>query len=132
MPRPQRMAELPQRLGFDLADPLASNGKDLADFFKSAFGAIVQAKPHPDYGFLAGGERLQQASHPLLQVEFDGRVGGRNKCFVLDQVSQARLAVLPNGRLQRHGPLSNRFGAVHFLDADLQAPGDLLWSRLAA
>lgn len=132
MARPQRMAKFSQNLRLDLADTFASYGKDLADFFKSALGAIVQAKPHPDNGFLAGRERLQHDSHSLLQVEVDGRVRGRNHRLVLEQVAQARFSILPNGRLQGQRLLRNPLDAPHFGDGDLQAPGNLFAGRFAA
>ena len=84
MARPRRMAEFSQYRGFDLADALASNGEDPADFLESALPVIVQAKPHPDNCFLASRERLQHGGHLFLQVEIDDRIRWRYYSLILD------------------------------------------------
>jgi len=43
------MAQLPQRLGFDLANAFAHNG-ELPDFFQRVLGAVFAAEAHLDPG----------------------------------------------------------------------------------
>ena len=42
------MAELPQRLGFNLADSLTGNVKFFADLFQRPGTAVFQAKPETE------------------------------------------------------------------------------------
>ena len=51
--------QLAERLGFDLADALAGEGKRLSHFFERVLPAVFQPEAHLDDLFLAWGERLQ-------------------------------------------------------------------------
>jgi hypothetical protein len=42
------VAQLAQRLGFDLANALAGDGKGLADLLERVLAAVLQAKAHLD------------------------------------------------------------------------------------
>src|SRR5712691_8897641 len=57
--RARRVAQLAQRLGFDLADALAGDGERLAYFSEGVLAAVVQTEAHLEDLFLAPGERLQ-------------------------------------------------------------------------
>src|ERR1700683_3339674 len=57
--RPRRVAQLAQRLSFDLAAALAGDGGRLAHFFKRVLAAVLQTEAHLDDLFLARVERLQ-------------------------------------------------------------------------
>src|SRR6188768_3523609 len=59
LPRPRRVAELAQRLGFDLADALAGDGEVLADLLERVLAAVANAEAHLDHLLLARRERFQ-------------------------------------------------------------------------
>jgi len=44
------MPQLPQRLGFDLANAFARNGEALPDLFQRVLGAVFQAEARLDPG----------------------------------------------------------------------------------
>ena len=48
-----RMAQLAQRLGFDLADPLASHGEVLTNLFERVLAAVLKSEAHFDNLFFA-------------------------------------------------------------------------------
>ena len=53
------LAQLGERLGFDLTDTLARNGEFLTDFLERVTLATVQAEAHLDDFLLAIGQRLE-------------------------------------------------------------------------
>ena len=55
------MPQLPQCLGFNLADALAGDAKLLAHFFQRVLGAVFEAKTHFDHAFFA---RRQHIAEP--------------------------------------------------------------------
>ena len=52
------VAQLAQRLGFDLADAFASDSEMLSDLFEGVLAAVLQAKAHLDDLFLARAQGL--------------------------------------------------------------------------
>src|SRR5205807_3971456 len=67
--RAGRMAQLAKRLGFNLANTLASDGEVLAHFFQSVFRATAaETETHLDHFFLAWGQRRQNLVGDLAQV----------------------------------------------------------------
>jgi len=69
-----RMAELAQRLGFDLPDALARHGEVLPHFFERMLAAVLQAEAHLDDLLFARAEGLQYLGRLLTQVEIDHRL----------------------------------------------------------
>ena len=49
------VSELPQSLGFDLANALARDGKLLADFFKGVIGFLTDSESHSQNLFFSRG-----------------------------------------------------------------------------
>src|SRR5919202_5675607 len=94
--------QLRERLGFDLADPLAADAKLLADFTERALVAAVQAEPQSQHLPLARMQLVQGRLESLGQIRGLGRLacrfGGRN---VADQVAPRKLAIFDQRRLQR-------------------------------
>src|SRR5712664_4816006 len=70
------VTQLAERLGFDLADALASEGERLSHFFERVLPAVFQPEAHLDDLFLARGERLQYGRGLLLQFQIDDLVEG--------------------------------------------------------
>src|ERR1700730_13508413 len=87
-PRPRGMPQLPQRLGFDLADAFAGYCERLPDFFERVLAAIFQAEAHLDYFFFAGGQRAEDLSGLVFEVHVDHGFGGRNYGAVFDKVAE--------------------------------------------
>src|ERR1700722_259492 len=95
------MPQLPQRLGFNLANPLTRNLEALSHLFQSVLGPIFQAEPHLDHTLFPGSQRPQYLGCVLLQVHADNGFGRRNRLAILDKVTQVRIFFLANGSLKR-------------------------------
>src|SRR4029453_1650719 len=61
-PAAARVAQLAQRLGFDLADALARDVEVLADLFERMVGALPDAEAHLDDALLARREGRETAA----------------------------------------------------------------------
>ena len=114
------MAQLAQRLGFDLADPFARDREVLAHFFERVLGPVAHAEAHLDDTFFARRQRLQHRVGLFLQVQVDDRLGRRHDVPVLDEVAKMRIFLFADGRLERDGLLRDlhhladlRHGNVH-------------------
>src|SRR5690348_6576251 len=70
------VTQLAQRLGFDLANALASHCERLSDFLEGVLGAIFESKAHLDDLFLARSERAQNVRRLLLEVHVNHGFGG--------------------------------------------------------
>ncbi len=62
------VAELAQRLGFNLTDALARDREVLADFFERMFAAILQAEAHLHDFLFARAKGLENLGGLLAQV----------------------------------------------------------------
>src|SRR5262250_422299 len=80
------MAQLAQRLGFDLPDALARDGEALADFLERVLAAVADAEPHLDDLLLARRERLEHRLGLFLEVQVDDRFGGGDDLAIFDEV----------------------------------------------
>ena len=68
------MAQLPQRLGFDLTNTFAGYGKMLAHFFQRVFRAGgAEAESHLDHFLFARRQRCQNFISDFAQVRGDDR-----------------------------------------------------------
>src|SRR3989338_3948190 len=97
----RRVAQLAQRLGFDLADPLAGHIELLADFLEGVVGVHVDAEPHAQHLGFAGGEPSQDFAGRFLEAFHRGDVYRRLHAGVFDEVSQVRIFVVTDRRF--HG-----------------------------
>src|SRR5207253_8978671 len=80
-PKPARarwVAQLPQRLDFDLADAFPGNLKILSYLFQSMFRSVFQAKAHLDDPFFPWVECAQDAGGLFFQIHADHGIGRRN------------------------------------------------------
>ena len=69
------MPQLPQSLGFNLADTLAGDAKVLAHFFQRSFGPVFEAESHSYHAFLARSQRIQSLPGDFFEVDTDDGVG---------------------------------------------------------
>src|SRR5258707_2635743 len=126
------MPQLAQRLRFDLANAFARHGEGLADFFQRVLAAVVKAKPHLDYFFLARRQRLQHRRRLFLQIQVDDRIGRRNHGLVFDEVAEMRIFFLTNRSFQRNRLLRDLQNLAHLGHRNVHALGDFFAGRLTA
>ena len=82
------MLQLPQRLGFDLADALAGDGELLADFFQCVVGVHTDAEAHAQHTLFARCQRSQNACGGFAQVRLDGGIHWQDGVLVLDEIAE--------------------------------------------
>src|SRR5579885_90255 len=126
------MAQLAQRLGFDLADALAGDREVLADFLERVLAAVLKAEAHFDNFFLARAQRLEHFRGLLAQIQVDDRLGGRNHAAVDDEIAQVRLLLLADRCFKRDRLLRDAQHLADFADGQLHFDGKLLGGRLAS
>src|SRR2546429_96195 len=131
-PRTRGVAQFAQRLSFNLADALASNGKSAADFFQRVGIAVFKAKTHTDDVLFARAQMLQHGSDIFLKAEVDGGVRGRGHRFIFNKVAEVGFFLFADWGLKGNGSLSNFAGAADLFNGYVHASGQLLGSRLAA
>src|SRR5512146_558715 len=89
-----RMAQLAQRLGLDLPDPLAGDVELLADLLEGPGATILQAEPELQHAPFAAGEGVEDRLHLRLQ-QLVGRGLRRSQgAAVLDEVTEVRVLLL--------------------------------------
>src|SRR4051794_11502363 len=91
LPAPRGMAQLAQRLGLDLADPLAGDVELLADLLEGPGAAVLEAEAELQDAALAAGQRVEHCLHLLLEQLVGGRLGGGEGPAVLDEVAEVRV-----------------------------------------
>src|SRR2546427_4774239 len=126
----RRMAQLAQRLGLDLADPLAGHPELPADFLQRPGTAIIEPEAQLQHLALTRRQRLQHVLQLLLQHGERRRFGRREGVLVLDEVAQVAVFLFADGRLQRDGFLSNLDDFPHALDRQAHRRRDLFPGRL--
>ena len=99
------MAQLAQRLGFDLPDALPGDAKLLAHFLQRVPLTVNQPEPHLQHLPLSLAERVQDRLHLLLEQLPRGRVYWTQHCLVLNEVTQNAVFLGTDRRFQRHGLL---------------------------
>src|SRR3546814_1717248 len=72
--RAARVAQLSQRLGLYLADPLAGDVELLADFLEGVVGVHVDAEAHAQHLGLARGQAGEHVAHGFHQVGVGGGI----------------------------------------------------------
>src|ERR1700687_807373 len=85
--RPRRMAQLAQRLGFDLPDALARDVELLADFLQRVIGVHLDSEAHPQHLGLARRQRIQHVLAYVAKAGVDRGVDRRHRARVLDEVA---------------------------------------------
>ena len=70
------LAQLAHRLGLDLANPFARDGKHFAHLFEGAVGLLADAETHPQDLLFAWRQRRQDLAHQLGQIALERRLYG--------------------------------------------------------
>ena len=94
------MAQLAQRLGFDLADALARDVELFAHFLERVRLAVDQAEAHAEHLLLAGRERFEHLFELFAQEGIAGLFGGLRGVVVLNEVAEVAVILLADRRLE--------------------------------
>src|SRR4051794_9601074 len=98
---PAGVPQLRQRLGLDLADPLAGQAELAPDLVEGAGLAIDEAEAHLDDGGFAVGQGAQDLVELLLHQAVGHDFGRDRRVGVLDEVTEVAVLVVTDGRLER-------------------------------
>ncbi|EBA16654.1 hypothetical protein RSK20926_02579 [Roseobacter sp. SK209-2-6] len=126
------MLQFPERLRLDLTDPLAGHAELLADFLQGVVSVHADAETHAQNPFLTRGERGQNPGGGLLQVFLNGRVQRQHRVFVLDEIAQLRIFLVPDRGFERDRLLGDLHHLADLLQRHLQFFGQFFRGRLAA
>src|SRR5262249_46924825 len=95
------MAQLGQRLGLDLADPLPGHPELLADLLQRPRLAVDQPEPQLHDLLLTVRQLAERLLDSLGEHAAGGDLGGRVGARVLDEVGQVGVVLLPHRRVER-------------------------------
>src|SRR5262249_10113886 len=126
------VAELAQRLGFDLTDALARDLEVLTDLLEGVVALFADAETHPEDLLLARRQGLQDLTRLLGEVHVDDRLGRGDDALVLDAIPQVRVLFLTDGGLEADGLLGDLEDLADLVERELHLVRDLLGGRLAA
>jgi hypothetical protein len=126
------MAQLAQRLGFDLPDTFARDLEALTHFFQGMLGTIFQAEAHLDHALFTRGQSTQHLRRVFLQVHADDCFGRRNRLAIFNEVAQVRIFFLANRSFERDRFLCDLEHLADLGHRDIHPAGDLFGSRFAA
>src|SRR2546426_2915211 len=124
------MAQLAERLGLDLPNPLTRDGEPLADLFERVLALFADAEAETEDLLLLRRQRGQRALDLGREVLTQQRIVRRAGRLVLEEI--AELAVLADRRLQRQRLARRLEDEPHLLGRHARALGQLLGRRLAA
>ena len=85
------MLQLPQRLRFNLPDPLPRHRELLPDLFQRVIGVHPDAEPHPQHPFFTRRQGCQHPRRRFAQVRLDGGIDRQDGVLVFDEVAQVRI-----------------------------------------
>src|SRR5713101_8138494 len=92
LPGSRWMAQLAQRLGFDLTNTFARHGKMLANFLKRVLRSCsAETKTHLDHLLFARRERSENFVGDFAQVRSHHRVRRIQDGLVFDEVAEMRV-----------------------------------------
>ena len=80
------MPQFSQRFRLDLPNALAGHFKILSHFFQRMIGRLADAKTFAQHLFFPRRERFQRTVDLALEVVTNGRLQGRHRLLVLDEV----------------------------------------------
>src|SRR5262245_24070048 len=93
------MAELAQRFGLDLPDPLACDREVLAHLLEGVLTAVGQPEAEAQHLLLARRERVQHLVGLLAEREPDHALDRGPDLLVLDEVAEVAVLLLADRRL---------------------------------
>src|SRR5438034_1366667 len=132
------MAQLAERLGLDLANPLAGHVELAADLLEGSSPAVLQPEPELEDAPLAAGQGVQDGLNLLLEKLMRRCLRRCQRAPVLDEVAEVRILFFADRRLERDRLLGDLDDLADLLRGDLDLLalrhrlGDLLHRRLPA
>ena len=106
------MAELTERLGFNLADTFTGYVEQLAHFFEGMVGLFADAETLAEHLLLTRRQIRQHGRDLFGELGIDHLFGGRDGLLVLDEIPKARIFLVADGSFEGHGFLGD---LEHFL-----------------
>src|SRR5262245_8851751 len=125
------MAELAQRLGFDLADALAGYRKACPDLFERMVGALADPEAEPQHLLLPGRERGEDLPGLAVQAARDRGLVGRDGRLILDEIAEMAVLVVAERRFEGDRLARDLHHPADLVGGELHATADLLGARLA-
>src|SRR5271156_2817163 len=98
--RAPSLAQLAQRLGFDLPNPFARHGELFADLFQRVIGLLPDAEAHAQDLPLTWRERRQRLARLFAQVALDRGLHRRGRQLILDEVAERALLLVADTRTE--------------------------------
>src|SRR4051812_19255766 len=119
------VAQLPERLHFDLPDAFAGDVEVLANLFQGAFATVgIQTKAQTDHLLLAGAERLQDIAGNVSSIRVDDALRGTYRGLIFDEVTHLSFASLTNWSFQRNRLLNQVQRLTDFVSSSVHSLGD--------
>src|SRR5215467_6505891 len=109
VPGPFRRPELPQGLGFDLADTFSRDVEFLADLFERMLPLAADAETQADHLLFLGRKCLEDVDGFVAHIAVDHRINGRAYPAVFDQIAERGFAIAADRRFKRHGVARDGF-----------------------
>src|SRR5580658_3491918 len=100
--RSARLAQLAQRLRFDLPGALAGDGELLADFLERVVGLLPDAEAHAQDLLLARRERGEHLARLLAEVALNSGLDRRRRELVLDKIAKRTFFFVADRRFERN------------------------------
>src|SRR5262249_47515244 len=123
------LAQLAQRLGFDLSNPFARNRELFAYFFQRVVGLLPDPEAHAQDLLLARRQRRQNLARLLAQVALDRGLHGRGRQLVLDEIAERAFLLVADRRFQRDWLLDDLEHLLDLVERHLHLLGDLFRAR---
>src|SRR5689334_8234535 len=101
--RTRRVAQLAQRLGFDLPNAFAGHTELAADLLERSLTSIFEAEPKLQNPTFAAGQGVEDVVHLLLEHLARGHVRGAERGFVRHEVAEVAVVLRADGNLERDG-----------------------------
>src|SRR5215208_7930669 len=119
------MAQLAERFGFNLANPLAGDAKLPADLLERAESTIIQPEAKHDDLALSLGELAQRLANLRLQQLVGGELQRVWHGVVFDEIAEKRVPVLADRSFQGDRMSGDVQDLAHLLIGDIHGTGDL-------
>ena len=111
------VAQLAERLGFNLANALARHLESLADLFQRAIVPVVEAIPQTQHLPLARGERVEHTFYLILKGTARGLIGRHYSRLIGDEVAERVAVLFPDRCFQGDRLLGNVENLLYLLRA---------------
>ena len=126
------MTQLAQGLGLDLADAFTGDVEELAHFFQGMVALFGDTETLAQHLLLARGQIGQHGRQLFGQLGIDDFLGGGHGLLVLDEIAQAGIFLVADGRFQRDGLLGDLEHLLDLFHRVFHAFGDLFGRGIAA